>query len=48
MDIGRSSIRFVKTDFHIPAHLIDTVNKLVANFVWNGKKSKIKRDNVGF
>ena len=29
---------------HTPPYVIDTVNKLIADFVRNGKKPKIKRD----
>ena len=41
---GLSKIIFSSTCIHTPAHVIASVNKLVANFVWNGKKREIKRD----
>ncbi|KAL9972503.1 hypothetical protein ACROYT_G018819 [Oculina patagonica] len=31
---------------HTPPSVIDAVNKLIADFVWNGKKPKIKRDTL--
>ena len=42
--LGLSKLIFVSACIHTKPHYIDITNKLITDFVWNNKKSKIKRD----
>ena len=44
--LGLSKLISSSACLHTPPYVIDTVNKLIADFVWNGKKPKIKRDTL--
>ena len=44
--LGLSKLIFVSACIHTPPHYIDITNKLTTDFVWNNKKSKIKRDTL--
>ena len=42
--LGLSKLIYSSACVQTPAQVSDIVNKLVVNFIWNGKKPKIKRD----
>ena len=42
--LGLSKLLFSSACICTPAHVIDKVNRLIVNFVWRGKKPKIKSD----
>ena len=44
--LGLSKLIFASACIHTPSYVIDVVTKLLANFVWNGKKPKIKRETL--
>ena len=44
--LGLSKLIYSSTCVQTPARMSDIVNKLVVNFIWNGKKPKIKRDTL--
>ena len=44
--LGLSKLISSSACLHTPPYVTDTVNKLIADFVWNGKKPKIKRDTL--
>ena len=44
--LGLSKLIYLSACVQTPAQLSDIVNKLVVNFIWNGKKPKIKRDTL--
>ena len=44
--LGLSKLISSSACLHTPPYVIDAVNKLIADFVWNGKKPKIKRDTL--
>ena len=44
--LGLLKLIFVSACIHTPPHYIDITNKLITDFVWNNKKSKIKRDTL--
>ena len=44
--LGLTKLISSRACLHTPPDVIDTVNKLIADFVWNGKKPKIKRDTL--
>ena len=44
--LGLSKLISSSACLHTPPYVIDTVNKLIADFIWNGKKPKIKRDTL--
>ena len=41
-----SKLTYSSTCVQTPAEVSDIVNKLVVNFIWNGKKPKIKRETL--
>ena len=44
--LGLSKLIFSSVSIHTPPHVIDIVNKLIADFIWNGKKPKLKRNTL--
>ena len=44
--LGLSKLIYSSACVPTPARVSDIVNKLVVNFIWNGKKPKIKRDTL--
>ena len=44
--LGLSKLIFVSACIHTPPLYIDITNKSMIDFVWNGKKPKIKRDTL--
>lgn len=44
--LGLSKLIYSSACVQTPARVSDIVNKLVVNFIWNGKKPKIKRDTL--
>ena len=44
--LGLTKLISTSACLHTPPYVVDAVNKLVAEFVWNGKKPKIKRDTL--
>lgn len=44
--LGLSKLIFSSACIHTPAQVIDIVNNMLAKFIWNGKKPKIKRDTL--
>ena len=44
--LGLSKLISSSACLHTPPYVIDTVNKLIADFFWNGKKPKIKRGTL--
>ena len=44
--LALSKLIFVSACIHTPPHYIDIPNKLITDFVWNNKKSKIRRDTL--
>ena len=44
--LGLSKLLSSSASICTPVHVIDTVNRLIVNFVWNGKKPIIKNDTL--
>ena len=44
--LGVSKLIYSSACVQTPAQVADIVNKLVVNFIWNGKKPKVKRDTL--
>lgn len=44
--LGLLKLIYSSTCVQTPAQVSHIVNKLVVNFIWNGKKPKIKRDTL--
>jgi len=44
--LGLTKLISTSACLHTPSYVVHAVNKLVAEFVWNGKKPKIKRDTL--